>query len=193
MKITQPLPESSQIIGNLDSIKLFTYGLSSFIHSDRKIQPRISSWPQMDFPGLFVIGMPLIMVRAGYCMFWLEFSLVPNFGHYSTGGILYSAIQYRPCWVECSRNIKMICSTDFTIQTETCPCSRENWHLTNEKLYKHSILTSGWWQEFSVGSWIRWSNSVLRAMLKATFTFSIRLHELDKLNLRNISHLKGKL
>ena len=35
--------------------------------------------------------------------------------------------------------------------------------------------------------------SFTRAMLKATFTFSIRLHELDKLNLRNISHLKGKL
>ena len=121
MKITHPLPESkSTQIVDLDSIKLFTYGLRSFIHSDRGIQPKISSRPQMDFPGLFLIGMPLIMVRAGYCMFWPEFSLVPNFGHYSTGGKLYSAIQHRPCWEECSRNVKMICSTDFTIQTETC-------------------------------------------------------------------------
>lgn len=150
----------------------------------------------MDFPGLFLIGMPLIMERAGYCMFWLEFSLVPNFGHYSTGGILYSAIQHRPSWVECNTNFKMLCSTDFKIQAETSLCIGENWHYT-KTLMEENFSNVPSWQPYddrtSSVRGVRWSNAVLRAMLKATFTFSIRLHELDKLNLRNISHLKGKL
>ena len=112
MRNNSSLPDSTEI-------KLFTYGIISTFIPIGGIQPRISSWPQMDFPGLFLIGMPLIMVRAGYCMFWLEFSLAPNFGHYSTGGILYSAIRHRPCWVECDRNVKMSCSTDLKIQTWT--------------------------------------------------------------------------
>ena len=135
MKITHPLPESkSTQILNLDSIKLFTYGLRSFIHFDRGIHPRISSRPQMDFPGLFLIGMPLIMVRAGYCMFWLQFSLVTNFGHYST------VPQSNTAHVGWNVTGTLKCHAPLIWKYKLEP-ETENWHFTKDikKYYSSNV------------------------------------------------------
>ena len=132
MKNNSTLPESTKIV-NLDSIKLFTYGISTFIPIGG-IKPRISSWPQMDFPGLFLIGMPLIMVRAGYCMFWLQFSLVTNFGHYST------VPQSNTAHVGWNVTGTLKCHAPLTWKYKLEP-ETENWHFTKDikKYYSSNV------------------------------------------------------
>ena len=74
----------------------------------------------------------------------------------------------------------------------------ENWHFTKDiKIYSSNVCTLLYPHVMMKGPVhcqdLDNQTQLYVQCLKATFTFSIRLHELDKLNLRNSSHLKGKL